>query len=112
LCWLVRRFLPVLEDLAADGEERACHWDREEGADDSRQLSTDENRAQDGQRRQLNGSSVDEWLKNVVLELLVCDEEDDHDEAAEPTGLDDDHASAPAITLMRRFPVTYPEMVL
>ena len=55
------------------------------------QLRTDENRAQDGQRRQLNGSSVDEGLKNVVLELLVRDEEDDHDEAAEPAGLDDDH---------------------
>jgi hypothetical protein len=39
---LVRRFLPVLEDLASDGEERACHRDREEGADDPRQLSADE----------------------------------------------------------------------
>ena len=51
-----------------------------EGADHAGQLGADEHGDQDDERRELHGAAVDDRLQDVVLELLVENEEDQHDD--------------------------------
>ena len=60
--------------------DRAGDRDRAERAEDAGDLGADEHRDQHRERRELHRSAVDERLEHVVLELLVDDEEHDHDD--------------------------------
>src|SRR4029078_2474185 len=72
------------------GVTEAGNGDRGERAEDPRQLGADQDRDQDDERGELHRTAVDNGLKDVVLELLVQQKEDDDDHAPDPAELDED----------------------
>src|SRR5512132_3490741 len=78
------------QELASDRLDHARHRDGRKRAEDPRQLGADQDGDEDDERRELHRASVDDGLKDVVLELLVDDEEDDDDHALDPAELHED----------------------
>ena len=71
----------MLEPVDEDHLDCAGDRDRGKSADHARELGSDQDCDQHGKRRELHGPAVDDRLEHVVLELLVDDEEDQHDHA-------------------------------
>src|SRR3954454_8157482 len=65
----------VVPEITGDHLDHSGHRDGEEGSEHARQLHGDQDRDEHGQRVQLDGPGQDQWLQQVVLELLVDDEE-------------------------------------
>src|SRR3954452_4346204 len=73
---------PALGELVShDHLQAPGHGDRRERAEDPRQFRADEHGDQHREWRQLHRPPVDDGLQEVILELLVEDEEDEHDDA-------------------------------
>src|SRR5215207_3006210 len=75
--------------------DRPGDRDRREGTEDAGELRPDQYGDQDRERGKLHRTAVDEGLQDVVLDLLVDDEEDQHDDPGrdpvdEGDGRDDD----------------------
>src|SRR3954454_5636918 len=75
-----RRGAAVLEPVGDDDLDRPGDGDRRERAEHAGHLGAHEHGHENGQRRQLHGAPVDDRLEQVVLDLLVDDEEDEHDD--------------------------------
>ena len=67
-------------ELAHDELDRAGDRDRDQRAEHAHQLAADQDGDEHQERRELHRLSVDDGLEDVVLELLVDDVHDDHDD--------------------------------
>ena len=59
-----------LDELPRDHSDRTRNGNRGERSEDSRELCADQDRDEHPERRQVDGTSVDDREKDVVLELL------------------------------------------
>src|SRR3954469_16818772 len=71
----------VPQPIQEDDVDGSGDGNRGECAEHARELGADQDRDEDREGRQLDRASVDDGLQQVVLDLLVDDEENDHDDS-------------------------------
>src|SRR5450830_841925 len=80
----------VLQEISQDDLNPPGDRNSGQSSDDASEFRPDQHRDQNGERRELHRLAVDERLQQLILDLLVDDEVDEHDHARPDAGSERD----------------------